>query len=557
MIWLIIGLIAVYFIHTQIRKNRQKKRTLEAIRNSWGKVEEEHPELEKIAVYYDLLRQKNQDKFFLSDQVWNDLDFDEVYAIVDRTKSIIGQQYLYYLLRRPIKDETLLLKRDSIITHFSQNPADREKIQLLLIRLRDKGGHNLPYLFLEDSPAKPFWHALLPLFPILSLSFAFLMVYNLVYLIPLLATILIGVGVRFFYTNQIYAYISPLTLLTKLLNTAIELSQLEIEQLQESISKFRFHVKKTKKLSSAISRLMFGLTTTDPLTKSLVEYLNLFFLYDVNIYFFILTSLNKNRSSIRKIFEEVGFLDAMISVGSYRHGLSYYCKPTFVENGRCLQVKELFHPLLTEPVPNSLEIENKNVIITGSNMSGKTTFIRSVGVNAILSQTIHTSLAKHYKAPFYTVYSSINKLDDIVEGKSYYMAEVENLYEIIQVAQNADCCLFLLDEIFKGTNTVERIAASYAVLDFLNRDKHIVLVATHDIELNQLLDGHYEPYHFCEIIENDQLFFDYHIKEGISSTRNAIALLKLCDYPSEIIFEAFKLAGQLDKQRFMEIFKEE
>lgn len=557
MVWLILGLIAVYFIYSQIQKYKQKKRTLTAIRNSWGKVKSEEPELEKIAVYYNLIHKDNRDNFFLSDQVWFDLDLDKVYAVVDRTISIVGQQYLYYLLRKPAKDEATLLKRDSIITHFSQNPAEREKIQLQLIPLNDKGGHNLPYLFLEDPPAKPFWHFLLPLFPIFSLLFVFLMAYNLIFLIPLLATILVGVGVRFFYTNQIYAYISPLTLLTKLLNTANDLSRLDIEPLQEITGKLRFQVKKTKKLGSAISKLMFGLTTSDPIIKSIVEYLNLFFLFDVNIYFLILTSLTKNRSSLQEIFEEIGYLDTMISVAAYRHGLSYYCKPTFVDNRRYLQVEELFHPLLTKPISNSLEIENKNVIITGSNMSGKTTFIRSLGVNAILSQTIYTSLAKHYQAPFYKVYSSINKLDNIVEGKSYYMAEVENLYEIIRARQSDDCYLFLLDEIFKGTNTIERIAASYAVLSFLTSDKDIVFVATHDIELNHLLDDKYLAYHFCEIINDDQLFFDYNIKEGISSTRNAIALLKLNGYPPEIIFEAFKLAGQLDKQRFMEIFKEE
>ncbi len=113
----------------------------------------------------------------------------------------------------------------------------------------------------------------------------------------------------------------------------------------------------------------------------------------------------------------------------------------------------------------------RGVLVTGSNMSGKSTFLRTVGVNAILAQTIDTCLARTYAAPVFVVRSCIGRSDDLVGGKSYYLAEVEALLALVEASDTTDCCLFLLDELFRGTNAVERIAAGEAVLSELLLDR--------------------------------------------------------------------------------------
>ena len=114
-----------------------------------------------------------------------------------------------------------------------------------------------------------------------------------------------------------------------------------------------------------------------------------------------------------------------------------------------------------------------------------------------------------------------------------------NVKELIDASKEDNPCLFVLDEIFKGTNTVERISGGKAILSFLNKRKHTVLVSTHDIELTQLLEkDDYELFHFSEQIENQELIFDHKIKSGELKTRNAIKILELYKYPSEIIQEA-------------------
>ena len=180
-------------------------------------------------------------------------------------------------------------------------------------------------------------------------------------------------------------------------------------------------------------------------------------------------------------------------------------------------------------------------------MSGKTTFIRTVAVNSILAQTLNICFAKSYNAPFYKVFSSIRISDDLLDNTSYYLQEVLTIKELIDASTDKNPCLFILDEIFKGTNTIERISGGKAILSHLNRKQHTVLVSTHDIELTDLLQKEdYNLYHFSELIKDNELIFDHKIKKGKLKTRNAIKILDLYDYPKTII----KDAKEIEKNYF-------
>jgi DNA mismatch repair ATPase MutS len=118
---------------------------------------------------------------------------------------------------------------------------------------------------------------------------------------------------------------------------------------------------------------------------------------------------------------------------------------------------------------------------------------------------------------------------------------------LIEASEKDHQNLFVLDEVFKGTNTVERIASAKAILSYLNKNNNIVVVATHDIELAEMLAREYDLYHFTETVESNQLYFDHKLKVGQLKTRNAIKLLELSDYPSEIIEEAKRISERLNK----------
>jgi DNA mismatch repair ATPase MutS len=145
------------------------------------------------------------------------------------------------------------------------------------------------------------------------------------------------------------------------------------------------------------------------------------------------------------------------------------------------------------------------------------------------------------------IYSAIRISDDLMNDKSYYFEEVLTIKEMIGKSQIPGSNLFLLDEIFKGTNTIERISAGRAVLSYLNNENNIVFVSTHDIELADLLQDTYRLYHFSEQVDKKTVDFDFKLKEGKLKNRNAIRILEINDYPEEIITEAIELSKELDK----------
>ena len=177
-------------------------------------------------------------------------------------------------------------------------------------------------------------------------------------------------------------------------------------------------------------------------------------------------------------------------------------------------------------------------------MSGKTTFIRVIGLNLVAAQALHTCFARSFRFPVDTSLSSAIHLEDsLMEGKSFFLEEVQTIKEMLEDSEKHGH-FFLLDELFKGTNTVERIAIAKAVLSALVSHGNIVFVSTHDIELASLLSEEYDLYHFCESVENDTLSFDYKLKPGPVTERNAIRIIEMCGYPGEVVREAYRIAGE-------------
>jgi DNA mismatch repair ATPase MutS len=236
----------------------------------------------------------------------------------------------------------------------------------------------------------------------------------------------------------------------------------------------------------------------------------------------------------------VGEIEALIAVGAFRAG-RVYCIPVFTDIPE-IQAKNSYHPLIEAPVKNDYRVD-RGVLITGSNASGKSTFLKTAAINGILAQTSHTCMADSYRTGFFRICSSMALRDDIRSGNSYYMAEIKSLKRILDMLkQEGAPVLCFVDEVLRGTNTVERIAASTQILRSLAKTKGICFAATHDIELTYLLKE-YDNYHFEESIEENDISFSYKLFKGPSSTRNAIKLLQVMGYDDRIVKEAEKMAA--------------
>lgn len=261
------------------------------------------------------------------------------------------------------------------------------------------------------------------------------------------------------------------------------------------------------------------------------------FMLDYFFFHIIQFTYVKHQEELLQCYDYISTLDNHYSLVMYRRILNTYCEPTIIKDKQQITFTNLLHPLLTEAVPNSLNI-NHNILLTGSNASGKSTFMKAAATNLILAQTLNTATAEAFSYKPGLVYTSMANTDDILSGDSYFMTELKSIRRLFNIKNNQLVYCFI-DEIFKGTNTTERIAASESVLNYLDTEKHYkVIAATHDIELSEYLKANYENYHFNESIENNQIYFDYKIKKGKANTRNAIELLRITQFPEKVYTRA-------------------
>ncbi|MEM9829829.1 MAG: DNA mismatch repair protein MutS [Bacteroidota bacterium] len=526
-----------------------KKRDQTILQN-YKLVKKDGFDLDRISSYF---LSKNSDNHLqvISDNTWVDLDFDEVFMYVDRTCSKVGQQYLYEILRTLTKNGERSAHSEKIIAFFKENYSIKESTVLALSRLNKSASYYLKNLFLGSYTQKPKWFWVIPLLSSLGVLTLILAFYFPIFWLVLVVILATNYLVHYWNKNNMMQYSNAVSQLltlnqvaTKILHSGIPLKN--TDELQSAIKILRDVERKAvifKMEARAQSQLVGELGA---LLFFFVETIKALFLIEPLLLFDIVEKLSQKKSAIEIIYCAVGEVDVAISIHSFRESLPYFCVPAFAGKQKSIYAKSMYHPLLAEPVANTIDLSNgRSVLISGSNMSGKTTFIRTVGINTILAQTINTALAQEFIIPRIRVYSAIRIADDLLDDKSYYLEEVVRMNELLQESKIDYQNLFLLDELFKGTNTVERVSIAKAVLSYLNRHQNLVFASTHDLELTKYLADSFNYFHFSEIIENDRLSFDYLLKEGELTKTNAIRILELNKYPEEVVQEAKEVARQI------------
>ncbi len=276
-----------------------------------------------------------------------------------------------------------------------------------------------------------------------------------------------------------------------------------------------------------------NLENVDPF--GLYTYINVLFLIDIRMFFRVVKDINACRNELIALYSLIGELDALISIASFRDGYPSAVEPVLHNQARELELDNMIHPLIENPVPNSISLKGKGALITGSNMSGKSTFLRTTAVNVILAQTTCITFTSGYRGSFYRVCTSISQSDNMLGGKSYYLAEAETLLKMLNGIQPDIPTLCVIDEIFRGTNSRERIAAASQYLKYIAGLNALTMAATHDIELTDIVKDKFDIYYFAEDVSKEGLVFDYRLRHGVSPTRNAIKILDYLGYPEEIV----------------------
>jgi hypothetical protein len=541
-------LLAAFAVLSAWSSWRGRRRLLARLRDGWGHARDRARDMDAVA---DFFRLNAAPGGSLDDRTWDDLLMDDVFAHLDRTESSVGQQVLYRRLRQAAAPRALAAF-DALIARVSGDVDRRERAQVVLARLQSRSAYYVHRLAQPDALERRTWHVIMPLWSavvVLTLSLAFFwpaLVLAAVFGVVVNRAILIVIARRFGGEIVWFRQVGPL------LSAARELAVLGTEETAAITGSLVPDLSALRRLGSIARWVSRDPLATDTLTFAALELLNMLFLMDANALYFAGREVRAKAPQLLRVIETVGEIDAAIAIASCREGTDGWTRPRFVPPDRGAAFSAVRHPLVDDAVPNSIALAPPHgVLVTGSNMSGKSTFLRTVGVNVVLAQSVNTCLARAYEAPVYQVRSCIGRADDLIAGKSYYLVEVESVLALVKASESAEPHLFIFDELFRGTNAVERIAAGEAVLHALasGGKPHVVLTATHDGELVDLLRDVYAVFHLGDAIGPDGLTFDYHLTPGPATSRNAIALLKLNGAPESLVARALERAAALDKQR--------
>ena len=540
--WVVGITLLIIIIYLVVHQLKRKKYLVlkEFYKSEWGNPKkDEYYNFDLINQYFKNSTNKKNAYHIISDQTNSDLDIHDLFKYIDRTSSKIGQQYLYFKLR-VIEQKDKLLKFDLLTHVFEENEKIRLDCQLNLSKLNEHSSYDLEKLINDDVIKKPSYQKFLIPLALGYIISIFLGFFHPLFFITLLPIFMVNLVLHYKTKDYINYYLSAVSQLSISLSVAEKIaSYSEIENHFTDLS----FIKRVKEIRLKIKFISFEKLLDNGFAFAfwlLFELIKIQFNFEAIVFYSFIDDIVKKRKSIDSLYKFLGEVDSAISVASLKHENKLICKPTFVENKE-LNIIGVNHPLIDNCISNEIQLKGKSLLLTGSNMSGKSTFIRTIALNSITSQTINIAFAEKFSIPFYKVYSSIRITDNLTEDTSYYLKEVLVIKKLIEISNESYPCLFVLDEIFKGTNTSERVSGGKAILTYLNKRNHFVLVSTHDIELTQLLKNKdFEMYHFSEKIINNKLFFDHKLKIGKLKTKNAIKILNLYGYPKEIIIDSKK-----------------
>lgn len=259
--------------------------------------------------------------------------------------------------------------------------------------------------------------------------------------------------------------------------------------------------------------------------------IDIFFLMDYHILFSLENWRTLYGKNIPLWLDTLGEIEALSSLSIINYEHENWCIPRIVPYN-IIEGKQIGHPLLgKEVVRNDFSLKHPNslVLVTGSNMSGKSTFLRTLGINLLLSYLGSAVSAESFTCGIMDVYTCMRVNDDLKESISSFYAELLRIKDIIAASKTGEPIFFLLDEIFKGTNSKDRHKGAEVLINQLSTKNCLGLVSTHDLELTALEEVNPKVlnYHFREYYEDNKLKFDYTLRKGYSTTQNALYLMRM------------------------------
>lgn len=285
--------------------------------------------------------------------------------------------------------------------------------------------------------------------------------------------------------------------------------------------------------SEAIGRLKTIMNASDSRKNLFLELLDVPLMYSVQVAFAAERWRGAHGQAVRSWLRAIGTIEALLSLSTYTSEHPGDTFPEFVEGAPCFDGAGLGHPLIPSPtcVANDVHLSaaTRLLLVSGSNMSGKSTLLRTVGMNAVLAMAGGPVRAQRLRMTALQVGASIRINDSLQEGSSRFYAEITRLRKLFDFANRDPALLFLLDELLQGTNSNDRRVGAEGVLRALLDRGAIGLVTTHDLalaEIGSALEGRLRNVHFQEDFENGLITFDYRLRDGVVTKSNGLALMR-------------------------------
>ena len=473
----------------------------------------------------------------------NDLDIfgrASMFQYINRCTSEQGNKLLAYWLLNPASTETILARQDAV-RELSNQFAWRQQLQSCgVAKPFNTTTENEIDNWLEEPyqfTNKTYWHLLRFLLPAISIG-----------LLILHATDIIGSNI--FYPAILVMLITSLGISKLVTPSYTRLNKIapELETLSDSVAWIEKTNFKSKLLNDLKNKYVGGHARSSQTIKALKKILdradirlnplvflplNTFSFWDLQQVLILENWKKENKEHIDDWFHSLAEMESLSSLANLYFNNPGWTFPTVSEHHGTFIADSLGHPLIPKEkiVTNSFSTKSSEGLnlVTGSNMSGKSTFLRSVGVNIVLAMMGSAVYAKSLTVSNMKVISSMRVSDNLEENTSTFYAELKKLKEVIEAVYQKEKVFLLLDEILRGTNSADRHTGSKALIKQLIQHNAVGLIATHDLELAKLakeLPDKLHNYHFDVQVTGDELYFDYKLKKGICTSMNASLLMK-------------------------------
>ena len=459
-----------------------------------------------------------------------------LFQYVNRCGTEIGEERLATDLMRPQSSKEAILERQEAIKELSKDVELRQWFWAKGHTLVDniKENESLFEWLIEQNVVfgKFVYQVLLILFPIFSVALIALTIFSSAYF-PLL---FLFAGIQWlilsFKSKEVskaekalshhkklfdkYSQLLQRTAQSEFAGARLRSIQHEAQEASERILKFSRLVNAFESRKNAIANL-FG---------------NSLYLYDLQCLYRLEKWRSANHTMVKDWLDKIAEIDALISLATFHFNNQSNTFPT-LENAAHIQATEMGHPLiaLDERVNNSFSIgKPENImLITGANMAGKSTFLRTVGINLVLALSGSSVCAKEFTFPLVDLYTSMRATDSLVDHQSYFYAELSRLKIIMEQVRSKKPTIVLLDEILRGTNSKDKQEGSIGLLNQFVSYQALVILASHDVVLGELenkFPNSIRNYCFESELANDALVFDYTLHKGIAHKANATFLMQ-------------------------------